>query len=71
MDRAGVETGRWLGGSNSALGQEVMVGWSRVVAVEKEVGGFAIFSLVEIESTGLANEVGIGSKGKKVIKTTK
>lgn len=41
-----------------------------MVAVDKEVGGFAIFSLVEIESIGLANEFSIGSKGKKIIKIT-
>lgn len=44
--------------------------WSRVVAVEKEVSGFAIFPLLEIESIGLAAGLSIGSKGNKVIKIT-
>lgn len=38
--------------SNCALGQEVMVAWSRVVAVEKEAGGFAVFPPLEMESIG-------------------
>lgn len=32
-----------------------MVAWSRVVAIEKEVGGFAIFPPLEIESIGLGS----------------
>lgn len=43
---------------------------SRVVAVEKEVSGFAIFPLLEIESIGLTAGLSIGSKGNKVIKIT-
>lgn len=44
-----VEAGSQLVGSNSTLRQELMVAWSRVVAVEKEIGGFAIFPLLKIE----------------------
>lgn len=40
-----VEAGSQLVGSNSTLRQELMVAWSREVAVEKEIGGFAIFLL--------------------------
>lgn len=60
-----IEAGSQLVGSNSALRQELMVAWSREVAVEKEIGGFVIFSLVEIESIGLVLGLNIGSKGKK------
>lgn len=60
-----IEAGSQLVGSNSTLRQELMVAWSREVAVEKEIGGFVIFSLVEIESIGLVLGLNIGSKGKK------
>lgn len=60
-----VEAGSQLVGSNSTLRQELMVAWSREVAVEKEIGGFAIFPLSEIESIGLVPELNVGSKGKK------
>lgn len=60
-----IEAGSQLVGSNSTLRQELMVAWSREVAVEKEIGGFVIFSLVEIESIGLVPGLNIGSKGKK------